>query len=243
MRKGKRRLLWLVPLLLIAVLAAGFGLFVSDYYRASDEALACLSAGGDGVSVGDDGSVVSLDGPGEEIGLIFYPGAKVAHTAYLPLLRTLARDGVDCYLVRMPFNLALFGVNRASDLIAREEKQRWYLAGHSMGGAMAAGWAADHPGALEGLILLAAYPVRQLPEDLRVLVLYGSEDGVLNRVNLESAARYLPGDARIVELPGGNHAQFGDYGPQKGDGTATLSRQEQQRRTAELIEKLIAGDD
>ena len=44
------------------------------------------------------------------------------------------------------------------------------------------------------------------------------------------------------ELPGGNHAQFGDYGPQKGDGAAALSRGEQTAWAADRIERLIFGE-
>jgi len=119
---------------------------------------------------------------------------------------------------------------------------RWLLAGHSLGGAMAALWAAEHPGRLDGLVLLAAYPTRPLPEDLPVLVLYGSEDGVLNRTNLEKTASLLPLDAVVRQLPGGNHAYFGSYGEQRGDGIATITPEAQWEWTAEWIKRMVNDD-
>lgn len=180
-----------------------------------------------------------LDGPGTQDALVFYPGAKVEAAAYLPLLTALARDGVDCFLVKMPLNMAFFKMNAASDIQAVYTYDRWYLGGHSLGGACAALYAAKHADRLTGLILLAAYATKPLPERLAVLELPGSEDGVLDRTRLAKGERYLPASARSGELPGGNHAQFGDYGPQKGDGAATISPEEQLAWTAARIEELI----
>ena len=44
-------------------------------------------------------------------------------------------------------------------------------------------------------------------------------------------------------IAGGNHAQFGDYGAQRGDGRATVSAGDQRRMTAELVLSDIAADD
>ena len=43
----------------------------------------------------------------------------------------------------------------------------------------------------------------------------------------------------VVEIEGGNHAQFGNYGPQKGDLPATISAEEQQARTVAAIEEFL----
>jgi len=237
MKRG-RRLVWGISLLLAAAL--GFGIYASNAYPASEAALVCLE-GSAAVRVEADRRLVALDGPGEADGLVFYPGGRVAPEAYLPLLTLLAEGGVDCYLVNMPFNLAVFGVNRVEGVMAGRGHERWFLAGHSLGGAMAAIWVAGHPAAVDGLILLAAYPSSPLPEDLPVLVLYGSEDGVLNRDRLAAAEKYLPPGAAVEVLPGGNHAGFGDYGEQDGDGVATLSHADQQRWTAGRILEFIGG--
>lgn len=112
--------------------------------------------------------------------------------------------------------------------------EHWYIAGHSLGGAMAANYTATHSEDYDGLILLAAYSTKDLTQtSLRVLSIYGSEDGVLNRESYEKNWANLPADTTEVILGGGCHAQFGGYGPQDGDGTPT--GEEQIRRTAEAI--------
>ena len=223
----------------LAALAVASLVYLADFYRADADAAACL-AGGGAVAVTRIDTGLFLDGPGTEAALVFYPGAKVEYTAYAPLLFSLAEDGVDCFCVKMPGNLALLGGNRVEALRAAYPYARWYLAGHSLGGVAAANWAAAHPGALAGLVLLAAYPTKQLPADLPVLELYGSADGVMNRERRAAGDRYLPARAVVLELEGGNHAQFGNYGPQKGDGQAECSRAEQQAWTASAIRDWMA---
>ena len=181
-----------------------------------------------------------FDGPGRDDALIFYPGAKVEPAAYAPLLRNLAERGVDSFLVQMPLNFAIFGVNRADRLLQAYSYGRWFLAGHSLGGAMAAQYASSHAQTLSGLFLLGAYTASDLTAaSFPVVYLYGSQDGVLNRDKLEKGLVKSPSGAVSVELDGGNHAQFGLYGPQKGDGEATISAEAQQTAAADEMMRVI----
>ena len=101
---------------------------------------------------------------------------------------------------------------------------------------MAANYAAEHSENFDGLILLAAYSTKDISQTtLRVLSVYGSEDGVLNRESYEKNWSKLPEDTTEVVLDGGCHAQFGSYGPQDGDGIPSISGEEQVRQTAEAI--------
>ena len=174
-------------------------------------------------------------------GLIFYPGGKVEHTAYAPLLRACAERGVLCVLIRMPFNLAVFNINGANGIPEQfPDVDHWYLGGHSLGGAMAASYAADHADELDGLVLLAAYSTRDLTgSGLAVLSVYGSEDGVLDLAKYEQYRSNLPAGTSEVVIDGGCHAGFGRYGAQTGDGTPAISSDEQIDRTAEEITRII----
>ena len=239
MKRRKRRL-WIAVLLIVALVTA-MVVYVMDYYRASDVAMAALE-GSDGLRVKSVDGTICVETTGSTDAVVFYPGGKIQAEAYMPLLRRIARRGIDCYLVKMPFNLALFGVGRVADVMRAHPHRRWVLAGHSLGGVMASQWAAAHPGELDGLALLAAYPSQKLPDDLRVILLYGSEDRVSNRRDLEKGFELLPPNALVEQLPGGNHAYFGSYGEQRGDGKATITPEAQWDWTAEQIGRLMNSD-
>ncbi len=262
--KLKKKILLGAAVVLIILIAA-CGMYISDYYHAENYAVevagataADYTSSQDGDTLvflpeGPDGTV--LDGSGsDDAGLIFYPGGKVEYTAYAPLMEKLAEQGVLCVLVEMPGNLAVLDVN-AADGYREEfpEIERWYMGGHSLGGSMAASYAAKHAGDLEGLLLLASYSTADLNgTGLDVLSVYGSEDGVLNLSKYDEYRQNLPegqsGDAdgtaggtTEVVIEGGNHAGFGDYGPQEGDGEASISGEEQWVQTAEAFAEILLG--
>lgn len=213
--------------------------YINDYYHAEDLVNTYLTSG-ETVTVTTEDNIVFLDGAGTEHALIFYPGAKVEYTSYVPLFYALAEQGIDCFVVKMPGNLAILGMNKAEDIMQEYEYENWYLSGHSLGGAMAANFAADHAEALEGVVLLAAYPTKDLSgTELSVVSVYGSEDRVLNAEKLEEGRALMPEDYTELCIEGGNHAWFAYYGEQEGDGVAVISRQEQQEKTIAAILKLL----
>lgn len=239
----KKRIAIIITVLLLAM-AGGCTWYVNDYYHVVDRDGAMSDT--PAVKVVKTSTGYLYDGPGENTVLIFYPGAKVQDIAYAPLLKELAENGVDCYLVHMPGNLAIFGVNKAEEVLEQvaEENSGYehrYLAGHSLGGAMAASFAAEHSDELEGLIFLGAYSTKNLSEtDLRILSLYGSEDRVLNREKLTESHALMPVEFTEYVIWGGNHAQYGDYGVQKGDGTANITPEKQREIAAEKILMFIS---
>jgi hypothetical protein len=174
-------------------------------------------------------------------GFIFYPCAKVEAKAYAPLMRQLAEDNIYTVIVKMPFNLAMFGINKASDVLSSTEGiSSWYIGGHSLGGAMCANYLANNVDKYDGLVLLASYSTQNLSSSgLKVASIVGTNDQVVNRSNLEKYKSNLPEDTKFVDIEGGNHGQFASYGHQSGDGEATISTLEQIAQTKEIIEELI----
>lgn len=235
--KKRTKIILSVCLAFLLLLGIGSYAYLSDYYRADETALAVMADQAGQVQIEQDGNVTWFIPQEPVAGLIFYPRGKVEHTAYAPLLWACAEKGLLCALVRMPGNLAVLDANAADGLREKHpEITTWYLAGHSLGGATAANYAATHAEDFDGLILLAAYSAKDLTQtSLRVLSVYGSEDGVMNRETYEKDRVNLPADTTEIILEGGCHAQFGSYGPQDGDGTPTISGEEQIRQTVEAI--------
>jgi len=170
-------------------------------------------------------------------GLVFYPGGMVEHEAYAPLMQALCRRGVLCILVGMPMDLAVLDADAAEGIQEKyPQVERWMIGGHSLGGAMAAAYAADHPQEFDALLLLGAYSAEDLRHtDLAVLSVYGTHDGVLNRSKYEECKAHYPEAFEEFVIEGGCHAYFGDYGGQKGDGKPTISREMQMGVTASAV--------
>ena len=230
--KMRKRLRWLAAALL--VLLAVFLVYGSVYYRAGQTAqIAMESDETVRISAADYGWL--FDGPSEEDVLIFYPGGKVEETAYASLLHQLAAEGLDVCLVRMPLHLAVLNMNAADEIIERTHYANYYIGGHSLGGAVAANYASKNGDQLAGVVLCAAYATHPLDDRLKMITLYGTEDHVLNMQKLSEETQYLPPNAVTYIIRGGNHAQFGDYGIQSGDGLAGIPASEQQSQAVQAI--------
>ena len=223
----KRKGLWIAAGILL-VLAIAVAAYAGDYYRA-DMAAAAAMKGSDTVTVAQAGNLTVFAPETPEAGFIFYPGGKVEHTAYAPLLLELAQENVLCVLVEMPLNLAVLDMDAAEEIPEMfPDIEDWYIGGHSLGGSMAASCVAENAEDYDGLILLAAYSTADLTErDLKVLLVRGDRDGVLNLEKYTHCIANLPEDSFELVITGGNHAQFGSYGPQDGDGEAEISGTQQ----------------
>jgi dienelactone hydrolase len=177
-----------------------------------------------------------------DVGLVVYPGAKVPPAAYGPLAQRIAAHGYLVVVVSMPLNLAVLGIDSARSVIAAHpEVHRWAIAGHSLGGAMAAQFIAGNPGVMRGLALWAAYSASDISgSSAACSSVYGTLDaGVTSITSLESRGR-LPADCVFVTVIGGNHEQMGDYTGQPDDPPATITRDDQQGQVAEATLEMLA---
>lgn len=239
-RKLRGALLIVIGVLVIC--AGGVMLYANDYYPTAESALEALATT-ESVTVQRTEDGLAFIPQDAQAGFIFYPGGKVEHTAYAPLMRALAEQGILCVLTDMPLRLAVLDMN-AADGIAEKYPQvtRWSIGGHSLGGAMAASYAAKHAEDFDGLVLLAAYSTADLPDEgLAVVSVYGTADKVMNFDKYEQYRSNLPAHAEEIAIPGGNHAQFGCYGEQAGDGTATIPPAAQLVATVEALLPVLTG--
>ena len=176
-------------------------------------------------------------------GIILYPGAKVEPEAYSYYAEQLADASYAVYIPRVNFNFAIFDINQA-ELIMKEftNIENWIVGGHSLGGVAAASFAYDNMDAVDGLLFLASYPSDSndfSETKLPILSLYAENDGLTTVEKIEDTKGLLSSETTLYEIKGGNHAQFGMYGEQKGDGEATISVKEQQEIMAEQTTKWL----
>ena len=234
-RPVKKLIIWLLS---IALVFGGCIIYVCDYYHANDDAILLLTENHSVEPFELSREVLAFEPDSPSAGFIFYPGGKVEYTAYIPLMSALAEEGILCILIKMPCNLAVLDMNAAKGMTEKyPDIDDWYIGGHSLGGSMAASYASKNSPEIDGLILLGSYSTAKL--SIPVLSLYGSEDGVMNR---EKYAKYKPNiELALTEniIEGGNHALFGSYGTQKGDGMPTISDKEQLNLTAQIIIEFI----
>ncbi len=161
-------------------------------------------------------------------GFIIYPGGRVDPRSYAPMAKEIAAEGFLVVIAPMTLNLAFFSPNEASDVMeAYPGIETWVVGGHSLGGAMAARFV--HRRGADGLVLWAAYPADDMSDNHGpTILIYGTRDGVTTVDELEGRTDDMPVNTVWISIEGGNHAQFGWYGDQRGDNEALLSRHEQQ---------------
>ena len=236
--RRRRWWLWILGAVVAVILvsAVGFVVWANNAAPPMAQALASLQ-GDDKVGVIEGKWIIFQPlAIARETGFIFYPGGRVDPRAYAPQAKAIAERGYPVVIVPMPLNLAVFGAGRAQEVMdAFPDVKNWVIGGHSLGGAMAANFAANNPGAVDGVVFWAAFPAGgdslAAQDALVVTSIYGTLDGLATPEKVLGAKPLLPAGTRFIPIEGGNHAQFGWYGDQAGDNPATISRADQQEMT------------
>jgi len=233
----KYTLIGLFTIIIIGVL--GMLVWVkTGTYPARMVALSALEST-DSVTITQDKWIVFESVKETDTGLIFYPGGLVEPTAYAPILHQIAEKGVLVIITPMPLNLAIFNTGAANAVIdVYPYISTWILAGHSLGGASAAIFAENYPNRIDAIALWDSYPADSADlsdNTISVISIFGTTNNIPNTENFEDKKHLLPADTIFFGIEGANHAQFGDYGPQKGDVVASMSLAEQHEQVVEIM--------
>ncbi|MCU0478425.1 MAG: alpha/beta hydrolase [Chloroflexi bacterium] len=232
-RRPRRRTVVLgVVAVLVIALVGGLAWFFSPQPLLPEATAALASSPAASFSEEATGLTYTPVGASPTTGLILYPGAKVPAAGYAPTARAIAEEGYLVVVVPMPLNFAIFDVDAASGVIAAHPGiTRWVIGGHSLGGAMAAQYAADNPGAVDGLALCGAYSASDLAASgLAASSVYGSLDAAAPKIEDPATQSLLPATTVYDRIEGGNHEQCGWYTGQPNDPPATITREDQQIR-------------
>lgn len=238
MNKKTKRVIIFISIFLIV--SSAILIWLSNSYKATSEVDEYLISTNNVEVFKDSNNFYTFKPKNPSTAIIFYPGGKVDSNAYSPLLFKLAEEGFLVVLIEFPFNLAVFDINAAK--LVRDlypEISNWYLAGHSLGGSMAASHISKNEEKYNGLILLGSYSTVNISKtDLNVLSIYGEHDLVLNKKKYRKNLSNLPNPKEYI-IVGGNHAYFGYYGNQKGDGVASIGRTKQINETILFIKNNV----
>lgn len=172
------------------------------------------------------------------VGFIIYPGGLVDPVAYAPTAHALAAKGYLTVIVKMKNDIALGQSAQRANTVINDYRgiEKWAIGGHSMGGAGSSAYAKDFTESIVGVVLWASYPSQLFridDKDLRVISIYGTNDGLVTLEKIEDSEEHLPPDTQWVPIEGGNHTQFGWYDTspdplQPDDNPADITREEQQ---------------
>jgi hypothetical protein len=209
------------------------------------EPVAVTAWGGSAAVPVDDSRTATVYEPATAptAGLVLVPGARVDPRAYAVLASRIAEKGFRVVVLKCPFDLALLCPDAPSAYV--DGSLPWAVGGHSLGGVVAAEYAATHPD-VDGLVLWASYPLEDMSgrTGLAVTTIGGSEDALSTPEKIDERMPLLPPATVRVEIPGGIHSFFGDYGLQPGDGTATTTREQAQDEivtaTVAMLERISA---
>ena len=238
-RRVLKRVLWSLAIVLVLAVVGVLAYTQIGVMAAEPEPLASVRENpAITVTDADEGIVLAPADGDSDLGLVFIPGAKVDPWAYAAILQGLAEEGTTVVITRPWLNLAFFDP-RGLDAFtsAAPDIDVWGVGGHSLGGVRACQLAAD----ADALVLFGSYCATDVSDSgLPVLSISGSEDGLSTPEKIADARDLLPGDAEMVEIDGASHASFGDYGPQDGDGTPTISTDEMHDEVTRLTEEFLA---
>jgi hypothetical protein len=183
-------------------------------------------------------------------GVFFQPGAKVDARAYAAVLRPIAEAGHPVVIAKQPLGIAFLATGAfASAQAANPAVKAWAVGGHSLGGTVAAMDAEVHDtdavSPVIGLLLYASYPASDVSTTLtsKVLSIYGTNDGLATPADIDASRANLPADSFFTPIVGAVHSFFGDYGPQPGDGTPTISHDDARRLISRNSLVFLAGID
>lgn len=231
----------LIVVVTILLLAGGFVFWAESAYPPQSAALAALVSD-DKVTVTKTKEYIAFapsasDSQPPSTGFILYPGGRVDYRAYAPVLHKIAEQGYFVALVPVRLNLAVFDLEAGAAVLAGfPQIQTWAAGGHSLGGAGAVSLVTNHL-EVTGLVFFAFTPVDDSLKNkpVRVLSVIGSLDGLFSPENIAASRPMLPADSLFVIIEGGNHAQFGDYGFQKGDRIAAIRPEAQWQQAAQVV--------
>lgn len=225
----------------IVVALVVVGVYLADYSKADDVAMSIYE---------ENNKSLEFVGDNTDYGFIIYPGGKVDEIAYVRTAKLLSDQGYNTIVAKFPLNIGFTNINAADDIIEKYDNvEKWVIIGHSLGGVTASVYASDdtneNVNKVAGLVFEGSYSTEDLKNTgIDVLLLRASNDKVLNLDGYnENLSNYDKEHNNLLEfvIDGGNHAGFGNYGLQDGDGENTIGYEEQQQIVVDKVLEFVGN--
>lgn len=226
-----------VLFILMVFIGVGFYIYMDDYYRPSVTALSALQPV-QGIDYSDENGDLVFTPENPIGGVVLYPGGRVSEKAYGLLGSRIAAMGYKTVIIKAPLKLSILSNQAAKKYVEEEGISEWVIAGHSLGGVSASRFVLKNPDKIEALVLLAAYPdggADLSDVEFKVYSLIGTKDAIIDMAKVKEARVRLPESTVKVDIRGGNHSSFANYGVQEGDSLPDIGYDEQQNFVLDVI--------
>ena len=229
----------LVIVLVFALLTVGLAIYSSTSYKSLPEMDIAIDALDlTSVTYTEGRTSIKYEVTDPKMNIIFIPGGLVEPDSYKYLAAGLALDGYNVTIVKVLFNLAILTPNSASRFIDKNLDN--VIIGHSLGGVVASMVASNHS-EITKIVMMGSYPIKNI-DDKASLFITAEHDDAMDQEKFDDSLKYVNAENIIFNIDGGNHAQFGWYGPQKGDGTAEMTTLEQQNIVIQQILQFLENN-
>jgi len=240
--KESARLKWIygiakVLFILIVFMGVGLYIYMDDYYRPSVTALSALKSV-QGIDYSEENGDLVFTPENPIGGVVLYPGGRVSEKAYGFLGSNIAAMGYKTVIIKAPLKLSILSNHAAKKYVEEEGISEWVILGHSLGGVSASRFVKKNPDKIKALVLLAAYPddgTDLSDVGFKVYSLLGSKDAIINLEKMKEARIRMPESTVEVDIRGGNHSSFANYGVQDGDSLPDIGYVDQQNFVLDVI--------
>lgn len=237
-----KKIIFRILLILVCIfgtIVIGLAIYSSGSYvhlTEMDDAIDSLNL--DLVEYIEDGNSIRYIVDDPRMNLIFIPGGLVEPSSYKYLASMIALEGYNVTIVKCIFNLAILTPKSSLKYISSDLDN--VLIGHSLGGVVAS-MASSGNENISKVILLGSYPIKDLTDKETFLITAEHDEG-MDQEKFNDSFKFLGDYNQVFNIDGGNHAQFGWYGPQKGDGTAEITTIDQQNLVVSEILWFLNGE-
>ncbi len=179
-----------------------------------------------------------FDSWGTENAMVFYGEEQIDETAYAPLMRACANQGLDCFLLEPQFHRHYLDDSCMPEVMNRHSYPGFFTGGIGSSAVSAVSYANAYPEVFDGVILFDAVPEETMNEDSVLIAIYAAIDG-MNTGGYEEAKKSFPLHTREASIDGAVHAGFAETAVSEVSEKASISPELQRQIAGQMIRQAL----